>query len=158
MEEWERLVGGGRGQFAVGSCVAGALRSGGEGGARGAPRLHVRGPRGRRGPTCTRPPAAAVPAADIRAVPSRSPEKKPLPYPCSPKQNNTAIRHPESSTSTTRETILLIGSLAPGTMRAAAGGPAVPSRSSPAGAGEGVGGLAFSRGSRTTRRGAGQSV
>lgn len=108
----------------------------------------------RSGQACTCSPAAAGSAADVRAVPLRPRERESLPHSWSPKQNNTAFQHPKSSTSTPPQTILLIGSSAPGMMRAAAGGPAVPSRSRPARAGEGVGCPACSRGSRAAKRGA----
>lgn len=121
------------GQFAVGSCVPGTLHS-------WASRLHTRASaaavyiHAR-----TRPPAAAVPAAGDRAVPSRPPEREQLPKLVFPKADIAAFQHPKGSTSTPPQTILLIGSSAHGMMRAAAGGPAVPSRSRPARAGEEAG-------------------
>lgn len=147
-----------QGQFAVGSRVRGTLYS-------WASRLHTRASaaavyiQAR-----TRPPAAAVPAAGDRAVLSRPREREPLPKLMFPKADIAAFQHPKRSTSTPPQTILLIGSSAHGMMRAAAGGPAVPSRSRPAQAGEeargcvcggggGAGGAAGSRGSGTWRRG-----
>ena len=119
-----------QGQFAVGSRVRGTLYS-------WASRLHTRASaaavyiQAR-----TRPPAAAVPAAGDRAVLSRPREREPLPKLMFPKADIAAFQHPKRSTSTPPQTILLIGSSAHGMMRAAAGGPAVPSRSRPAQAGE----------------------
>lgn len=71
-----------------------------------------------------------------------------------PKAEPAHPSNTKSSLSTPPKTILLIGSSAPGTMRAAAGGSAVPSRSRPARDGEGVGCPACSRGSRGARQGA----
>lgn len=122
-----------RGPFAVGSRVRGTLHSWASG-------LHTRASaaavyiQAR-----TRPPAAAVQAAGDRAVPSRPREREPLPKLVYPKADIAAFQHPRSSTSTLPQTILLIGSSAHGMMRAAADGPAVPSRSRPARAGEEAG-------------------
>ena len=128
MKPWERMVGGGGGGLRLeagfpGPCTAGLREA-----------AHTR-VGGRGGQVRTRPPAAAVLAAGIRAVPSRPRGREPLPYSCSPKQNITAFQHPKSSISTPPQTILLIGSSAHGVMRAAEGGPAVRSRSPPARAG-----------------------
>lgn len=71
-----------------------------------------------------------------------------------PKAGQHSLPTPEELHIYSPPTILLIVSSAPGMMRAAAGGPAVPSRSRPARAGEGVGCPACSRDSRAARRGA----
>lgn len=128
MKQWERMVGGDGGSLQLeagfpGPCTAGLREA-----------AHSR-VGGRGGQARTRPPAAAVLAAGIRAVPSRPREREPLPYSCSSKQNITAFQQPKSSISTPPQTILLIGSSAHGMMRAAEGGPAVRSRSRPARAG-----------------------
>lgn len=75
-------------------------------------------------------------------------------YPPRGPQSRTTQPSNTRRASTPPKTILLIGGSAPGMLRAAAGGPAVPSRSRPARAGEGVGRPACSRGSRGPRGGA----
>lgn len=138
MKQWPRWMGGGGGSLQLEAGPRDpAQRS--KGGARGSEAARESESVGCSGEARTRPPAAPVSA--IQAVPSWSP----LVFP--------KVEHPKSSTSTPPQTILLIGSSAHGMMRAAAGGPAVPSRSSPAQAGGEAGGPARSRGSGTTRRG-----
>lgn len=65
-------------------------------------------PPGRTGQDRTRPPAAAVPAADTR-VSLRGPGRGAAVLPVFPKHHNTAVQHRRSSTSTPPKTILLIG-------------------------------------------------
>lgn len=69
-----------------------------------------------------------------------------------PKAQQHSLPHPKSSISVPPQTILLFGSSVHGTMREAAGGLAVTSRSSPAPDGEGVGGPTCSPGFPTTGR------
>lgn len=72
--------------------------------------------------------------------------------PVFPKARQHRLPHPKSSTSVSPKTILPFGSSVHGTMRAAARGSAVTSRSSPAPDGEGVGRPTCSRGFGTTGR------
>lgn len=109
-----------------------------------------RSARQQRGQANAHPPGAAVPAADSRGPFSASGGEPLTTLPVFPKAQHS-LPHPKSSTSALPKTILLIDSSAHGTMRAAAGGPAVPSRSQ---AGKGVGGPPYSPGLRDHEAGA----
>lgn len=79
-----------------------------------------------------------MPAEDFGVVPSRPPGEEPLPYPCPPKHDNTALQHRKSSTRTPPSNYPN-WQLSAGKMQAAAGDSAVQIRSNPALAGNSVG-------------------